>query len=315
MALKPLREKIEKACVTWKEAVATACNRMRIALLDFAKTPPIFVYQMGKVGSMSVYTSLQRARLGRPIFHVHFLDLENLERIQQEYRDNRFLRIPEDIRIGRTLIRKVARTKNVRWTVITLVRDPVERDLSDFLQHPEWWQMQRLRYERGWIAKNQAHKFVTRLTKEFQRYDEATNFACTWFDRELKRVFGVDVYDYPFDQERGFGIIRTETVEVLVLRLSDLDRVFHPVVTQFLRRPEPIPLVRANEARDRDVANIYPVVLRNLTLDRRTCERIYATKFARHFFSEAMREAAIARWTKEGARLSAPESQILNPKS
>ena len=36
--------------------------------------PPILIYQMGKVGSKTVISSLAKADINRRIYHVHFLD-------------------------------------------------------------------------------------------------------------------------------------------------------------------------------------------------------------------------------------------------
>lgn len=285
------------SATTWKEALVTACKRLGIVVLDFERSRPVFVYQMGKVGSMSVYTSLKRARLGRPIFHLHFLHSAGLDRAERFYRENKVPRPPEHIRTSRTLARKLVRTKRALWTIVTLVRDPVERDVSGYFQHAEW-RSPHLRYRDGRVLTDHAGAFVADLLERFQRYDEATDYACTWFEDELERVFGVDVYAQPFDHERGFSIIRTDTAEVLVIRLSDLDRVFQSAMTEFLGLRGPITLVRTNETGRRAIAQVYQEVLRLLRLDRPTCERIYGTRLARHFFTDRMREAAIDRWTR-----------------
>lgn len=44
-----------------------------------------------------------------------------------------------------------------------------------------------------------------------------------WFDLEIKENFGIDVYGYDFDKERGFQIIRQDNVELLLMKLEKLD--------------------------------------------------------------------------------------------
>ena len=118
-----------------------------------------------------------------------------------------------------------------------------------------------------------------------------------WFDRELLKTFGVDVFATPFDFARGYTILRGERADVLVLRTEHLDRSLPPGVAELLRLPEGPRVRRANE-RDlsRDGA-AYAQVRKALRFPRAVVERIYAGRVARHFYTEEEIARFVQRWT------------------
>jgi hypothetical protein len=138
------------------------------------------------------------------------------------------------------------------------------------------------------------------LEKFFEAYDEATDFACTWFDSELKTTFDIDVYDHPFRHEKGYTIIRNARADVLVLRVEDLSRCFEASVREFLGLGQSveIPMLRMNTASERRVLNAYRYASEKLRLGRTTCEQVYSSRYARHFYSDAEIGGFVARWSR-----------------
>ena len=49
---------------------------------------PIYLYQMGKVGSSTVFTSLRAMGLSMPIHHIHYLSQHYLDTNEQFYKDH-----------------------------------------------------------------------------------------------------------------------------------------------------------------------------------------------------------------------------------
>ena len=72
------------------------------------------------------------------------------------------------------------------WLVVTIVREPAMRAISDFFQSG-----QRL----GRLGDDAS------TTARFVRFAAADGIPRTvdWFDRELGPTLGIDVYDHPFD--------------------------------------------------------------------------------------------------------------------
>ncbi len=67
-SLKNLIIKIVLKNLSWQDF-----ETLKIHLKNWNKKPPILIYTMGKVGSMTVYQSLKEAKLGNPVYHIHFL--------------------------------------------------------------------------------------------------------------------------------------------------------------------------------------------------------------------------------------------------
>jgi hypothetical protein len=289
---------MKKALANWRNTAIGVCRALRIGSGDFVKTPPILVYQMGKVASTTVFDTLEQLGLANPVYQIHFLTPGGIERGRAFYRSINASTLPEHIVVGMALAWKLRRTPGARCKVITLVRDPIARDISGFFQHAET-SHRTLTYEHGQVALRHTAEFRQELERFFEAYDETTDFACTWFDSELKTVFGIDVYRHPFPHESGYTIIRGNSATVLVLRAENLNQCLATALREFLELPEAvrIPVRRANTVEDRRVADAYRRVSESLRLNRGTCERVYASRHCRHFYSDREIQGFIARWT------------------
>jgi hypothetical protein len=283
----------------WRTSAVALPQILAIWRTDFRRAPPILVYQMGKVASTTVYESLRRLRLANQVYQVHFLSEDGIRRTQAFYRSINTSAWPAHIVVGKALARKLRGSSGAHCKIITLVRDPIARDISGFFQHVET-SHPSLSYAHGQVALAHAAGFMRELEHSFDAYDESTDFACTWFDSELKKVFAIDVFDHPFDHERGYTMIRGAHAEVLVLRVEDLQRCFEAAIREFLELKEsiPIPMRTENTTEERRVRGTHGHVVNHLRLSRATCEKVYGSRYCRHFYGEADIARLIARWAR-----------------
>lgn len=254
------------------------------------ETPPILIYVMRKVGSTSVQRSLQASLANVEIYKTHNLSKVGIEEAESYYGAWQ----PITLRISKMLHNHIDRIRAARWRLITLVRDPIAREISDLFQdisniYPD------LIDGNGDIKSNAVLSF---LEKRFREYDPENDYACTWFDKEFKQVFGVDVYSYPFDQQAGFVIINEENLSLLILRLEDLNRNFQSAVEKFLDRSDPVSLPQANVGMDKPYSSAYDHVIVNIALPESVCEKVYSSKYARHFYSQPMRAELTRKWSR-----------------
>jgi hypothetical protein len=264
-------------------------------LTHLDSSPPIVIYQMGKVGSSTVYRSLANVKLSGPIYHVHFLSQEGIDNAERYFLSLQTPQVPEHIERSRQLRKRLDRGKDTQWKIITLVREPAARDISDLFQNVDsYWP--ELLDEEGKVRTNEALEF---LQGRFLEYDETTNYTCTWFDRELKEVFNIDVYGTPFDHDRGYTIIPGQGAEVLILRLEDLGCSFGRAMSDFLGLDPGLEILSANVGEEKRHSAAYAYMLENITIPRAVCERIYASRYARHFYTESMRRDLVQRWSRE----------------
>lgn len=255
----------------------------------FVDRTAILVYQMGKVGSTTVYSSLNKQLLFTPVFHVHSLCDDTLKKYAKAYQA--VGEIPGQIkylRHGDFLRKKLDRSVAIKWKIITMVREPIIRDISIFFQQRD----------RNFPHGVDASEIIDILQKHFASFQESTDYACNWFDREIKSNFNIDIYDFSFDKQKGYHIIKEKDKEILIIRLEDLNNCFQLALREFLVLDKPIELLSKNIAKDKQYKNQYLEVVNKIKIPKSICELIYSSKYVKHFYSDATIDDFINRWTE-----------------
>lgn len=271
---------------------------------------PILVYTVGKVGSSTVAESLAAHGVRASLYHVHWLTPARLRRdaalqraaaartrgtpLEAHFR-------PRYVWRGEFLRERVAGPPpgGGRWRIVTLVRDPVARNVSAFFQNLPLLGVDPA--APGGVASEEER--VGELLALFERTylvpggaEAIDGDPLTWFDEELAPVFGADVYAAPFPAERGFAILETPRARVLVLRLEDLDRAAAPAFEAFLGL-RGLALRRGQEGEEKAYASLYRRFRERLRVAGDVLERIYGSRYARHFYTEAERARFRAMWS------------------
>lgn len=237
---------------------------------------------MAKVGSTSVVEALNRA--GIDAHHVHRMNREHLRRMRESRRAHGWMVLwpPRHdrlgVRLGETLMRS---GEPVR--VVTLVREPIARNLSSYFEHLDSiWQLRNAHAKVSLDAL--CAGFITRFT-----HDD----VLTWFDDEILPVLGIDVYAHPFTPT-GHTVIRKAPFELLILK-SELDDAAKSVaLSDFFRRP--IDVQRANSTGAKSKGEVFRRFVKTLRLPHAYVERMLNARYTKHFYSDAERDAARARW-------------------
>lgn len=264
--------------------------------MDAVTNSAIIIYQMGKVGSTTIHTSLEEASLPLPIYKVHFLSDEGMAHAVEFHQKT--LKIPWEntphIQTSEFLREKIQSDPTSKWKIITLVRDPIMREVSEFFQYVHSMYPELLD-EAGNIEKARAIKL---LQTKLMFYNPEKNYTCRWFDMEIKGMFGLDVFAHPFATDKGFSIIQHGNVDLLILRLEDLNRNFSEALSQFLHLDSPIEIIKSNVRSEQKRGSTYAEVRQELKVRESVCRKIYASKYARHFYSDAEIEQLIERWSE-----------------
>nr|MCU0601004.1 putative capsular polysaccharide synthesis family protein [Desulfobacterales bacterium] len=223
----------------------------------------ILIYQMGKVGSTSVYDSLKKAGLRQPLFFVHFLS-DDLPEYKQIHLDGGIVPAPYHIELGMALRRVIKKQRGkIHYKIISMVRDPIARQISDVFENPDLMG-ENIKNASGLIDKKKTFDYLTRKLAS----EDAFDYVFTWFDKELKAVFGIDVFSKPFDRDSGWTIYKGEHAEALIIRLEDLSGIGEDAITKFLETPHRISLVKANVRSDTKESEVYRYVKDIVRLDR-----------------------------------------------
>ena len=274
--------------------------RWQCFLAERRAAQPVIVYQTGKVGSTAIAASLRAASTELEIYHVHTLTQAGIDAREAIYQnivrhsDSTYFPRARHLLVSRYLRRRLAQRRGrsgsadkQRWKVITLVRDPVARHISSFFQ----------------TIDHEIPNFTQRyrddpslLEQALTRFEQAPppDEALTWFDEEIQPALGIDVYAQPFPWAQGYAIHQTERLDLLILRLEDLPRVGSEALGNLLGVDAPI--VKANEAADKEYADAYRAFQERLALSAAYLEQAYSSKLAQHFYSPAEIGAFREKW-------------------
>lgn len=262
--------------------------------LEALAQPPVVVAAMGKVGSRAVAASLQKAHLPNPVFHTHYLSVAHIEEVQHVARESGWQASGLGLQQGQALSRLRDLTKGrLRWKVISLTREPVVRDISDLFQNPHHFPgLEALQ------GKDLATAVISELKKGLAAFDPQRDYAATWFDREIKAVFGLDIYATPFDMAAGYTIYSAENADLLVMRQEDLARCAPEAFREFLGL-ENFELLCVNEGAQKAYKEAYRQVLETIVFPVSDLERIYSCAYAQHFYTPVEIERFKRRWQEK----------------
>ena len=262
--------------------------------LGFRKSnhPPVLVYQMGKVGSTSVSKSLKAAGLINYVFDIHFLS-KDLIKYRNFYVESGIVPVPYHLDLGLSLRKRIIRGGCNEFKIISMVRDPIARQISDIFENLELICMEA-KMPSVLFDAVEIYNFIEKKFADDSFFDYVFN----WFDNELKKVFGIDVFAHPFNRESGWSLYRNGNTEALIIRLDDLSRVGENVITNFLgyESKRKIPILKANVRSQTQQSDAYQFVKDRLRLNKFFCEKIYASRFVRHFYSDDQVKKMSRQW-------------------
>lgn len=270
--------------------------KLRLRDLRAADPPPLLVYQMGKVGSTSVIRSLKALELPMQIHQVHSLSPAGIAKAERIYRERFSISRQIDAHLLSSFyLRRRLRSLETgeTWKVVTLVRDPVARNLSSFFQvlhsqYADLYQDLRLDPSSDSLIPRLIDAFFTRFPHEE---------PLRWFDNELNAVLGFDTYHEEFPRHRGYAIHRTGLVDVLTLRVEDLDRCAADAFNEFLEM-DGFELLRANEGEDKLYGEAYKRVSKVIEFPNEYLDQMYTSRYVTHFYSAEEIAGFRGRWAR-----------------
>lgn len=237
----------------------------------FITNKPILVYQHGKVGSTAVYEGLKIS--GVKAFQLH------------TFARPKFKNIKKAIMTG------------VRgWKVITLCRDPIAVKISGFFQNIDNAQNGCYIGSQDEIRKmdwaDLARIFLERLNLKENAVKE---WPIRWFYDEFQSTFGVNIFELPFDKEKGFARYKLKNGEVLLIRYEDLEHQGVEAIKDFLELSK-YQLAQSNVSENKYYAEQYKIFKDKIKLPETTVRAIYTSKEMKHFYTDKELRSFAARW-------------------
>lgn len=206
---------------------------LRLVKFMFTNKGVTMNYQMGKVGSSSIGEWFRQNEVGE--WHIHrFFDTP----VHSNRGKNKALKVLD------LLLFKLLKITHRKIKIVTGVRFPLERDISMYFHNAFGIEKRPL------PASGKVGEVIADFNKAFPV------LACVnWFDDELKQLTGIDIFDYPFDQEKGFSIIDTGKYQVFVYRLDKLNSL-QDELSIFFEEPD-FELINMNNSGTKRYLDLY----------------------------------------------------------
>jgi hypothetical protein len=176
----------------------------------------IIIYQFGKVGSASIATSLWGKYYPAPsdcywtvVFtHNHAVVVDVLNKVKEKIK------------------------------IIMVVRFPVQRNISCFFENIVQY-----------TGKNEHDISNTSINELIGIYEKVESLSVIELDNWLKIAsenLSEKIQDNTFDSIKGYEIINTDKVDILLLRYEDIDK-WNQIIGEFLARPFYLPKINASD--------------------------------------------------------------------
>ena len=247
--------------------------------------PPLLIYQMGKVGSLSIYHSIKQCRLKSPVYHLHVLSEDGVKALDCVIRDSftKTRYVPEHL-ITSEFFRPYlcVRHPKIRCKVITLVRDPIARNISSFFGdlNTRHFYLDPLTMLNSDDVEDATGVLINAFIKNHDHLK-----PLNWFDMELNKVLRMDIYSKPFDKEKGFEIYENDSCSALVIKLERLNQCAKQAFSQFLLLSD-FQLISKNISNDKNYGKLYRTVSQSIKIPNDYIDVMYNSKLVQHVYTE-----------------------------
>ncbi|MFH1932395.1 MAG: putative capsular polysaccharide synthesis family protein [Pseudomonadota bacterium] len=243
-----------------------------------------------------------------PIYHVHFLTHDRIA--ETEAKRRKYFRTERYSYLKRPWLYQYLRKQidrglnGKKWKIVTLTREPIGRNISTFFENLEinllspgdQYEIKSDYYDIDHtVVKLDDMQELTSLFFDRLNHDVPLVF----FDRELKGVFGIDVFASDFPKSEGYKIYEGKQADVLLIRLENLNECACDALKKFLNI-NGFTLTNTNIGRKKDYALIYQKFKDSIALPDAYINKMYGSKYMRHFYSEEEIQRFEAKWRSSG---------------
>jgi hypothetical protein len=257
--------------------------------------PLLLLYQMPKTGSQTLEATLRQCPEVHQVVRCHFLAPAIARTMRKGLRSERASeawkqQAHDQLRLMSRLSREVRRRKWLSWCgfkrpklqVISGVREPVALGLSSI-------------FENYFEQFSDLGAGALDYCRETLLHPKTLRYVQHWFDLELKRTTGIDVYRVPFPRRKGYAIYENRWVRVLVYRFEALDRL--PIMLREFLGCKISAIAIRNTGLAKTYGGLYQQVQARLVLPPDFVAAQYASRMMQHFYTETERRAFQRRWT------------------
>lgn len=268
-------------------------NMLRLCSIYHMHTNILLIYQMGKVGSSTIYNSLKTLSDEFQIYKIHDLDPFTLASDEILYKKKINSNIPLRLWESQFLSKKLKKTDHKKIKIVSLVRDPISRNISSFFQTLD------LEYNLSFktLLESNHENSAIELVDIFLNQVDWHDYPLNWFDKELNTFFGIDVFQHQFPKNLGYKIYKKDHTEVLIVKLEKIKTCGKEAFKNFLNIDN-FKVLNDNISGKKVYSPLYNTFKDLIPLPESYIDRMYSSKYATHFYTQAEILDFSKEWTK-----------------
>lgn len=234
-----------------------------LAYLPLHNDEIIMVYQPEDAGCCSMYASIKQ--YGRNVLDIR--PLQNVKYIDVE-------------------IQKLLDLKSGK--IISLVKEPISSAMSYMWDN---------------ISLYGAHGSIPDIREiEDSCFGKGSkNVQLEWYTDQMQKLFGINVLTCPFNREKGYQVIKSGNIELLLVKTERLDELIS-IIGEFLGIQD-FQFYKTNIRERRYCRFAYEQYVNQFLLSYEKVDSIFREDpFVRHFYTEAECESFIVHYGNEGTK-------------
>lgn len=179
-----------------------------------------------------------------------------------------------------------------RIRVISLIRDPISRAISDY-----FYGLCMDGYSRNYLTiKPNIYQGINAFIEAEIKVGEYGS-VFEWFNQEIEGAFGIDIYQHNFDKEKGYTIICKDNIELLLIKMEKLNDC-QEVIGQFAG-VEGFQLIRENEGSEKLYKFAYDEFKKTVEIPQHIINFYYANnKKMDYFYTTEEKDYFRKKWTR-----------------
>lgn len=121
------------------------------------------------------------------------------------------------------------------------------------------------------------------------------NDELEWFDEQLKKNLGIDVFQYPFDQKKGYTIIKKDNIELFLFKVEKMEAVSDKI-SEFAGTDK-LPDINANAAKQKWYRLAYAQFRKEIQLPAEYVNHYYERNVKMdYFYSQEEKAGFLNQW-------------------
>ena len=221
---------------------------------------PILVWTPGKTGQSAVHDMLVDAGY-QNVVGIHSLEAESG---QDGVRIDAHLKERKERR--NILLPYIEQDSDVK--IVIVVRDVMQRNISSLFYN-----------------SNYRNKTRDAFIKEFNH-----SWYLDWFDSQIKKYTGIDVYSHDFDREKGWSIITKDRFSIMILKNESLFGGLKDAAAEWGLD------IKKNMKVNVQNNSTYNLFCEKEKFDRDLIEKLYSHRAMTHFYTKQEIEGFRAKW-------------------